>query len=169
MKKRLYPYVIFLPRSKKHEVLKALFGSSVPVNILKFALEQGVYKKIYQRDLIEKLGYSNKTIIEHLKTLTEMGILNEHMEKAEVSGRTVWLKTYTLSDPGRWFALLLAEEENLSREDKIKILCNVFRLYIRWMRGLSSKLGIEKEELLKIFEEEMLMKRNRQEKRKTST
>ena len=155
MREQLYPYVIFLPKGSKHKVLRAIFGSSVPVDILKFALKQGVYKKIYQRDLIEKLGYSNKTIIEHLKTLTEMGVLNEKMEKTEVSGRTVWLKTYMLSDLGKWFALLLVEEENLSREDKIKIVRNVFRSYIRWMRDLSDKLGIKRSELLKIFEKEM--------------
>ena len=155
MRDRLYPYVIFLPRSSKHKVLRAIFGSSVPVDILKFALKQGVYEKIYQKDLIKKLGYSNKTIIEHLKALTKMGVLNERMEKTEVSGRTVWLKIYTLSDLGRWFALLLVEEENLSREDKIKIVYNVFRSYIRWIKDLSEKLGIDKSELLKIFEEEM--------------
>jgi len=155
MAKRIYPYVIFLPKNSKHKVLRAIFGSSVPVDILKFALKQGVYKKIYQRDLIEKLGYSNKTVIEHLKTLTEMGVLEERMEKTEVSGRTVWLKTYMLSDLGKWFALLLVEEENLSREDKISIVLSVFKSYIRWIRDLSDKLGIEKGELLKIFEKEM--------------
>ena len=48
--------------------LKAIFGSSVPVDILKFAL-------------IEDLGCSNKTIIEHLKALVDLGILGERMEK----------------------------------------------------------------------------------------
>lgn len=61
--------------------LKAIFGSSVPVDILKFALRRGFSEKIYQRDLIEDLGYSNKTIIEHLKALVDLGILGEHMEK----------------------------------------------------------------------------------------
>jgi transcription initiation factor IIE alpha subunit len=155
MRGRLYPYVIFLPRGIKREVLKAIFGSSVPVDILRFALERGVSEKIYQRDLIEKLEYSNKTVIEHLNALTELGILNEHMEKAESSGRTVWLKAYTLTDLGKWFALLLVEEEKLSREDKIKIAYNAFRSYMKWMRELAEKIGISKEELLKIFEEEM--------------
>lgn len=153
---QLYPYVIFLPKGCKHKVLRAIFGSSVPVDILKFALKQGVYRKIYQKDLIERLSYSNKTIIEHLKDLVEMGVLNEQMEKSEVSGRTVWLKTYMLSDLGRWFALLLVEEENLSAEDKINILCDAFRSYIRWIRNLSDKLGVGKDKLLKIFEEEMM-------------
>ncbi|MBS7649485.1 MAG: hypothetical protein QXK89_02035 [Candidatus Bathyarchaeia archaeon] len=155
MKGRLYPYVIFLPKSSKREVLRVIFGSSVPADILKFALKRGVSEKIYQKDLIEALGYSNKTVIEHLKALTELGILAEHMEKSEISGRVVWLKTYTLTDLGRWFALLLVEEENLPLEDKVDIACNVFRSYVRWMRELAEKLGIQKKELLRIFEEEM--------------
>ncbi|MEM2342082.1 MAG: hypothetical protein QXX94_07845 [Candidatus Bathyarchaeia archaeon] len=155
MAAKIYPYVIFLPKSSKHEVLRTIFGSSVPVDILKLALKRGFSKKIYQKDLIESLNYSNKTIIEHLKSLTDLGILDEHMEKTEVSGRTVWLKTYTLTDLGRWFALLLVEEEDLPREEKIEIACNLFRLYIRWIRELVDKLGIKKEELLRIFEEEM--------------
>ncbi|MBS7654557.1 MAG: hypothetical protein QXU95_02245 [Candidatus Bathyarchaeia archaeon] len=155
MSVRIYPYVIFLPKGSKHEVLRAIFGSSVPVDILKFALKRGVSEKIYQKDLIGVLGYSNKTVIEHLKALTELGILAEHMEKTEFLGRTVWLKTYTLTDLGRWFALLLVEEENLPVEDKIEIARNVFRSYVRWMRELTEKIGIEKKELIKIFEEEM--------------
>jgi len=155
MKGRLYPYVIFLPRGSKYEVLRAVFGSSVPVDILRFALKRGVSEKIYQRDLIESLGYSNKTIIEYLKTLVELGVLSECMEKTEVSKRTTWLKAYTLTDLGKWFALLLIEEENLSREDKIKIACNIFRSYLKWIKDLAEKLGIEREELAKIFKEEV--------------
>lgn len=152
---RIYPYVIFLPKNSKHEVLRTIFSSSVPVDILKFVLKQGVSEKIYQKDLIKSLGYSNKTVIEHLKALNDLGILDEQMEKTNIAGRTVWLKTYKLSDLGKWFALLLVEEENLPKEDKIEIARNAFRLYVRWMKQLSDKIGIEKNDLKKIFEEEM--------------
>ncbi|MCX8171598.1 MAG: ArsR family transcriptional regulator [Candidatus Bathyarchaeota archaeon] len=155
MKKRLYPYIIFLPKGSKYDVLRAVFGSSVPVDILNFALRRGVSEKIYQRDLIESLGYSNKTIIEHLKALVDLGVLSEHMEKNEVSGRAVWLKAYTLTDLGRWLALLLVEEENLSIKDKVEIACNVFRSYVRWIRELADKLGIDRGRLLEIFREEI--------------
>ncbi|MBS7641283.1 MAG: ArsR family transcriptional regulator [Candidatus Bathyarchaeia archaeon] len=155
MPTRIYPYVIFLPKSSKYDVLRAVFGSLVPIDILKFALKRGFSEKIYQKDLIENLGYSNKTIIEHLKALVDLGILNEEMEKREVSGRTTWLKTYTLTDLGKWFALLLVEEENLPRESKVEIACNVFRSYIKWINKLAENLGIDKKELYKIFEEEM--------------
>jgi hypothetical protein len=59
----LYPYVIFLPKSRKKKVLRAVFGSKVPLDILMFSLKKGVTEKIYQRDFISNLSYSNKTII----------------------------------------------------------------------------------------------------------
>lgn len=155
MGERLYPYVVFLPRDRKQNVLKAIFGSTVPIDILRFAIIQGISKRIYQKDLIDSLGYSNKTIIEHLKRLTELGILKEDMIKTERANRTVWLKFYLLSDLGRWFALLLVEEKNLSREEKIQIICNAFRSYTKWIRELSEKLEMRKETLKEIFNEEM--------------
>ncbi|MBS7605836.1 hypothetical protein KEJ31_06005, partial [Candidatus Bathyarchaeota archaeon] len=109
----------------------------------------------YQKDLIENLGYSNKTLIEHLRALVDLGILCECMEKKDMHGRTVWLKAYTLTDLGRWFALLLIEEESLPRENKIEIACNVFRSYVKWVRKLAESLGIDKNKLFRIFEEEM--------------
>jgi len=155
MSKRLYPYVIFLPKETKQRVLEAIFGSQVPVDILKFSIRQGVSKKIYQKDLIATLGYSNKTVIDHLRNLTELQILDEYMEKAESAGRTVWVKHYMLTDLGRWFALLLVDEESLTNEEKTEIIRNALRSYTRWVRELSKKLGMPREELSRIFEEEM--------------
>lgn len=151
----MYPYVIFLPKDRKEKVLEAIFGSNVPIDVLKFSLSQGTGQKIYQRDLISKLGYSNKTIIEHLKALTQLEILAEQMEKVDGAGRTVWLKSYTLTDLGKWFALLLVGEESLSSEEKADIVRNAFRSYTKWIMELSEKLGMRKEDLSKIFEEEM--------------
>ncbi len=154
MSERLYPYIIFLPRGRKEKVFEAIFDSEVPINILKYALKQGVSEKIFQKELIAALGYSNKTVIGHLKSLTEMRILDDHMQKSEASGRTVWVKYYTLTDLGRWFALLLVEEEKMSDQEKISIIRNAFRFYTRWVRELSEKLGMRKEELQEIFSEE---------------
>jgi len=79
----------------------------------------------------------------------------EEMEKTEKDGRIVWVKTYQLSDVGKWFALLLAEEKDLSEEEKAEILQNIFRVYIKWVKTLSEKLHINKKLLEKIFMEEM--------------
>jgi predicted transcriptional regulator len=105
--------------------------------------------------LIAELGYSNKTVIEHLKALTELKIVEEHMEKSESHGRIVWLKSYSMTDLGKWFALLLVDEESLTIEEKAEIVRNAFRSYTKWIRELSENLEMRREDLSRIFEEEM--------------
>jgi predicted transcriptional regulator len=150
-----HPYVVFLPAEQKNKILSAIFGSRASLDILRFSLKNGISNKIYQKDLVKKLSYSNKTIIENLKALTKLGVLTEEMEKTAKKGRIVWVKAYQLSDMGKWFALLLAEEKELSDEEKAQILQNVFRSYIKWVKNLSEKLPIEKAALERIFNEEM--------------
>ncbi len=151
----LHPYVVFLPTEQKNKILSAIFGSKAAVDILKFSLNQGVSNKFYQKDLVRKLAYSNKTIIEISKSLIKLGILSESMEKIEKEKRTLWVKAYQLSDEGKWFALLLAEEREMSEREKAEILQNIFRQYIKWVKDLSENLHVKKETLEKIFTEEM--------------
>jgi hypothetical protein len=151
----LHPYVVFLPSGQKIKILNAIFGSKAAVDILKFSLKQGISNKIYQKDLVEKLAYSNKTLIENLKSLTKLAVLKEEMEKVQKNGRIVWVKLYQLSDAGKWFALLLAEEKELSVQEKAEILQNLFRVYVRWVKNLSEELHVEKGILEKVFLEEM--------------
>ena len=155
MNQKFHPYVVFLPSEQKSKILSAIFGSKAAVDILKFSLNQGISNKIYQKDLVKKLAYSNKTIIETLKSLTNLEVLREDMEKIKKEGRIVWVKTYQLSDLGKWFALLLAEEKDLSEKEKAEILQNLFRTYIKWARDLSEKLHVNRKTLEKIFTEEM--------------
>jgi len=155
MSETIHPYIVFLPAKRKQKVLRAIFGSKVPIDILKFSIDQGISEKIYQKNLIESLGYSNKTVISHLKTMTDLGILKENMEKTESDSRNVWMKYYVLSDLGKWFALLLARENALSRDEKAEIVRSVFRSYIKWVKELSEKLHVDKEILREIFLKEM--------------
>jgi hypothetical protein len=155
LNKNLHPYVVFLPSEQKSKILSAIFGSRAAVDILKFSLIQGISNEIYQKDVVRKLAYSNKTIIENLKSLTKLGVLREDMKKIEKSGRTTWVKAYQLSDIGRWFALLLAEEKDLSEREKAEILQNIFRTYIKWVKALSKKLHVDRKTLEDVFVEEM--------------
>ena len=120
MNEELYPYVVFLPSEEKNKVLSAIFGSKAAVDLLKFCLEQGVAKSIYQKDLVNKLNFSNKTIIENLKALTKLRVLDEAMEKNDKEGRIIWVKAYKLTDLGKWFALLMADEDQILRRRKPK-------------------------------------------------
>jgi len=151
----LHPYVVFLPIEQKTKILSAIFGSKAAVDVLRFSLKNGISNKIYQKDLVKKLSYSNKTIIENLKSLTRLRIMKENMEKVEEKGRILWVKAYRLSDAGKWFALLLAEQRDLSQEEKAEILQDLFRAYIRWVKDLAEKLRLEKGTLRKVFTEEM--------------
>ena len=155
MSAQLYPYVIFLPARKKQSILRAIFGSKVPLDILEFSIKQGISQKIYQKDLIDAFNYSNKTMIERLKALTDLGILKEGMEKIESEGRMVWVKYYVLSDLGKWFALLLAKEDALSKDEKVEIIRSVFKSYVEWIKRFSEKLGIDEAVLEEIFMKEM--------------
>ena len=155
MNENLHPYVVFLPSDQKIRILGAIFGSKAAVDILEFSLKQGISSKIYQKDLVRKLAYSNKTIIENLKSLTKLAVLTEEMEKVRKNGRTVWVKSYRLSDAGRWFALLLAEERDLSAQEKAEILQDLFRAYVRWVKNLSEELRVERRRLEEVFMEEM--------------
>jgi hypothetical protein len=151
----LHPYVVFLPSEQKIRILNAIFGSKAAVDILKFSLKQGISNKIYQKDLVKKLDYSNKTLIENLKSLTKLAVLKEEMEKAQRNDRIVWVKSYQLSDAGKWFALLLAEEKELSVKEKAEILQNLFRAYVKWVRDLSKELHIDRKVLQEVFMEEI--------------
>ena len=155
LRESLHPYVVFLPLEQKSKILGAIFGSKAAVSILEFSLEQGISRKIYQRDLVRELSYSNKTIIGNLKSLTKFGILTEGMEKSEKNKRIVWVKAYQLTDLGRWFALLLAQEKDLSESEKAEIFQSIFRSYLKWARNLSEKLHVKKETLHEVFLEEM--------------
>jgi len=146
-----HPYIVFLPSEQKTRILSAIFGSKASVDVLKFSLNQGISAKIYQKDMVKRLSYSNKTVIENLKSLTKMGVLKDEMEKDEKNGRTVWVKSYQLSDSGKWFALLLAEDKDLSRTEKAKILQTLFKSYVEWVKKLSEKLQIDKKTLEDTF------------------
>jgi len=151
----LHPYVVFLPTEEKDKILSAIFGSKAAVDLLRFSLKQGVSKSIYQRDLFKKLNFSNKTIIENLKSLTKLGVLNEEMEKNDREGRIIWIKAYQLTDAGKWFALLLAEEKELTGSEKAEILQSLFRTYVKMTKGVAEEIGINKKMLEEIFKEEM--------------
>jgi DNA-binding transcriptional ArsR family regulator len=151
MSDQIHPYIVFLPAKQKRQVLQVVFKSKVPIDILQFSINKGVSHKIYQQELIESLSYSNKTIIEHLKALTELGLLKEGMEKIKRVNRAVWVKYYSLLDLGKWFALLLAKEDDLSKDEKVEIIQSVFQSYIRWIRELTDKLGVKKAMLKEIF------------------
>src|SRR4030043_435148 len=155
MTEKLHPYVVFLPTEEKDRTLSAIFGSKAAVDLLRFSLKQGVSKNIYQRDLFKKLNFSNKTIIENLKALTKLGVLNEDMEKNEREGRIIWSKPTRFKKLGNGLPLRPVEEKELTEKEKAEILQSLFRTYVKMVKGLAEEIGINKRMLEEIFKEEM--------------
>lgn len=144
------PYVIFLPsdREAQLEILCAVFGSEVNLNILSAFCGR---EKVYQKQLIEKLPYSNKTVINHLKELVSLKVLTEGMEKREEGEKMVWLKYFEVEPSRKWLIFLIYEPELISKETMRKIIVEVVYSYFTKVGELARRYGIENE-VREIFE-----------------
>jgi predicted transcriptional regulator len=142
--KDLWPYILPLPveRRKLDNVFQAVFGSKAALEVLKRASPN---KRIYQKELIAELGFSNKTVIEALKKLVAAGILKEGMERRREKGKTVWTKWYMPTFQGKWLALLVQPTENISRDEAREIVTELFALYMKHIAKLCADYGIEPE------------------------
>lgn len=139
---KLWPYVLPLPTKpdRHYKLLQTVFGSKAALEILKKAPSRG---RIYQRDLIAELSFSNKTVIEALKRLVSIGVLEEGMEKVEARGRGFWSKWYAPTPLGRWLILLLKPPSEVSREDIEGILKELFGIYVDSAMKLCDDYGID--------------------------
>ena len=147
----LLPYVIFLPsdRDAQLRMLSAVFGSEVNLSIL---MEFCGKEKVYQKTLIETLPYSNKTIINHLKELVSLKVLQEGMEKQEAE-KNVWLKYFVVRPSKRWLIFLIYDPETISPETMQKFITEVAHYYFKKIATLARQYGINTERIREIFED----------------
>lgn len=140
--KSLWPYILPLPLERKEldRVLKAFFGSKAALEILK---KTSPKKRVYQKELISDLGFSNKTIIEALKKLVSVGILEQGMEKRIEKGRAVWMKWYVPTFQGKWLALLLQPPADIPQDEAREIVMELFRIYMENIIDLCANHDIE--------------------------
>jgi len=70
----LWPYLLFLPSDaeERDSFIRSVLGSRLARNVLSSFDETGV---VLQRDLVENLTHSNKSILAYLKTLGEFGLI----------------------------------------------------------------------------------------------
>ncbi|MEM3028008.1 MAG: hypothetical protein QW220_04700 [Candidatus Bathyarchaeia archaeon] len=150
----LWPYILPLPRNRdeQRKLFLTIFGSHTAIDILQ---NLSTEEKAYQKDLIKKLGHSNKTIIEKLKTFVSLGILEEAMEKSVEKGKAVWLKCYKPTNLGRWIILLLTPQEGVDAKVVERTLKELFELYVKNALKLCRSFGLNPEILRHIFETEM--------------
>jgi hypothetical protein len=148
----LLPYVIFLPsdRDAQLKMLSTVFGSAVNLEIL---LAFCGKSRVYQKELIETLSYSNKTIISHLKELVSMGVLKEGMEKREGDEKNVWLKYFEVEPSKRWLIFLIYDPQSLSPDTTRKLIREVAQYYFKKIAELARSNGISTQEIIELFED----------------
>lgn len=145
------PYVIFLPSDKNSQLrmLSAVFGSDVNLQILS---EFCGKDKVYQKELIETLPYSNKTVINHLKELVSLNVLKEGMEKQE-GEKNVWLKYFEVEPERRWLIFLIYDRETISPGVMQEIIVEVAYYYFKKIGDLARQYQIDIERIREIFED----------------
>ncbi len=148
----LLPYVIFLPsdRDAQLRMLCAVFGSDVNLDILMAFCGKD---KVYQKTLIEKLSYSNKTVINHLKELVSLHVLTEGMEKQKGEEKNVWLKYFEVEPSRRWLIFLIYDPETISTETMKELIVEVAHYYFRKIAELARHYKIDIERIREIFED----------------
>lgn len=129
-----------MEREELNRVFQAVFGSKAALEILKRSAPN---KKVYQKELILELGFSNKTVIEALKKLVSTGVLEQGMEKRKEKNTTVWAKWYTPTFQGKWLTLLLQSPTRIPREEAGKIVTELFMMYMENMIKLYSNYDLE--------------------------
>jgi hypothetical protein len=148
----LLPYVIFLPsdRDAQLQMLSTVFGSDVNLGILTAFCGES---RVYQKQLIETLPYSNKTLISHLKELVTLGVLTEGMEKREGEEKNVWLKYFEVEPSKRWLIFLIYDPQLLSPDTTRKLIREVAQYYFKKIMELARSHDISTEEIVQLFED----------------
>ena len=138
---KFWLYILPLPKktAQQYRVLLSAFGSKLSLEILKRTSPE---KKVYQRDLITTLPYSNRTILDYLNKLVSTGILESGMERIKVKNRTIWAKWYSPTPLGRWFALLLLPTDDFGLNESKRTLSEIFDIYSENVSELCLKVGL---------------------------
>ncbi len=142
MEEEYKPYIIFLPSAHEDQIalLTSVFGSEVKLEILG---EFRADKEIYQKNLIAKLPYSNKTVITHLKELVSLRILKEDMVKKE----STWVKKFTVNESMKWLVSLLRDPDTLPEDEMKEMITEFLHKYIESIFRISEHYGIDKKEI----------------------
>ena len=124
---RVWPYILPFPLDpSKREFIWNILQSRVGLKILR---EVVIDEKTYQHNLIEKLPYSNKSVIKYLKKMVQATVLEQGMESKVEGRRTVWLKWYKPTSLGKWLILFLKPPKAVSQDLTKAVIEELFHLY----------------------------------------
>ena len=143
----IWPYLIFLPAEPENlkKFLTKVLGSHISIHILE-KINEGT---VCQKDIIQQLNYSNKTIISHLKNLVELNVIKEDFQ-TERGRRIICYKPTSI---GRW--ILLMFQRKFSTSDLGEVLEELFSIYLDNAVELCLKSGLDFSRLENIFSKAM--------------
>jgi hypothetical protein len=111
-------------------------------------------KRTYQQELILATHYSNKSIIEYLKKMVLVGVLNQGMEQVSTEKKRVWVKWYLPTQLGRWLILFLKNPDDVPLDLTKKTIEELFQLYSSSIVEVCERYGLNLEFFHQILNEE---------------
>mgnify|MGYP000203289018 CR=1 FL=1 len=140
--RELWPYVVPFPLdAEARRTTWDVLSSRVGMAILR-ALKLG--EKNYQKDLLAKLPFSNKSVINYLRKMVSAGILREGIDKVRVRlGRVIRVKWYVPTEFGKWLILFLREPDEITPEEAREAIRELLCSYISRVYEVSSRYGLD--------------------------
>lgn len=150
----IWPHVLPFPiKAKKRKMILAILESRVGVSILTHIK---INARTFQHDLIDRLHYSNKSVIKYLKLMVETHVLEHGMERIEEKGKATWMKWYYPTDLGRWVILFLIPPEEIQTELAKQTIDELFRLYSSSVVEVCEKYSFTIDSFQQVFDEQYM-------------
>ena len=148
----VWHYILPFPfENEKRRLIWSVLQSKVGKSLL---MNMKLDGRTYQRDLINGMPYSNKSIIEYLKRMVSADILEQGMEQVTTGKRKVRIKWYVPTKFGRWFILFLKPTEEIPHERIRKKLKEIFHVYASSIVEVCENFGIDIDVFRKILNTE---------------
>jgi len=152
--RNVWPYVLPFPVDVgQRRLVWKILQSKVGMGIL---ARLNVEKPTYQKELIRKLPYSNKSIIEYLKLMVSAGIVEHGMERVRAKGKNVWVKWYKPTKFGKWLILFLKSPQEISEETVKETVEELFQIYSANIVEFCQKYNLDIEYFHQVLDEKFL-------------
>lgn len=137
---RVWPYVLPFPLDpESRKLIWSILQSRVGLEILGSI---NFESQTYHQDLIEKLPYSNKSIIKYLKKMVKAAILEQGM-RVSTEKRSVWVKWYKPTNFGKWIILFLKSPKEVPLGVTKTAIEELFHLYSASIVEVCQKYDLE--------------------------
>jgi sugar/nucleoside kinase (ribokinase family) len=150
----LWPYILPFPvEAEKRKLILAILQSRIGTNILTGIK---IDANTFQRDLIGRLGCSNKSAINYLKQMVDAGVLEQGMKRVLENGKTAWTKWYAPTSLGKWIILFLTPPKEIPPEMAKQTIEELFRLYSSSVVEVCKKYGFTIDSFQQVFDEQCM-------------